>query len=213
MNVLGLKIRELRTSRDWSQEELAKRSGVGRSYISLLETDNLGKPSADYLVRLARAFSIRPEELYQAAGYIKDARATYQPRETSEDILERLRLAHPISIPVYTEFPIQAGEGVEPVEYVYRERNKDASKNIEGYLIHGDSMAPVVIHNDIVIVDRDGQIDKGDIVAALIDGRLYISKFRKIGGELWLENRHGSRIKFDECQMAAPVIEVIRRLK
>lgn len=208
-----MKIKQLRAERDWTQNELAKRSGIDRGYLASIETEKVNNPAAHIFLKLARAFNIRPEELYQAAGYIEGLEKPLYPRqETPEDILERLKLAQPVSIPVYTEFPVYAGGGVEPVEYVYRTKTKSSTRNIEGYLISGGSLAPEVIDNDIVIVDRDGEIESGNIVATLIDGRLYISRFRKIGDELWLENNYG-RVKFEECQVAARVIEVIRRLK
>lgn len=213
-SLLGQKIKVLRKERDWTQDDLAKRSGVDRGTLASIETGKAKNPTTANLLKLARAFNIRPEELYQAAGYITEAKVAYPYRhtETSGEILERLRLAHPIGIPVYTEFPFHAGEGVEPVEYVYRARTKPSPRNIEGYLVNGDSLAPDVLRKDIVIVDRDGEIDSGNIVAALVGSHLYISRFRKIGDELWLENNYG-RVKFEECQVAAPVIEVIRRLK
>lgn len=209
---LGNKIRELRKARDWSQNELARRSGVDRSYIAYLETAKVGKPSAETFLKLARAFNIRPEELYQAAGYVREAKPLYPHPETSEEILGRLMLAHPVSIPIYNEFPFRVGEGAEPVEHVFRARKSPAPRNIEGYIIHGDSLAPDVLNKDIVIVDRDGQIDSGNIVAASTGGALYLARFRKIADELWLENNYG-RILLNECQVVAPVIEVIRRLK
>ncbi len=50
-------------------------------------------------------------------------------------------------------------------------------------------------------------------MAALVDGRLHICRFKMVGGEPWLVSKYGGKIKFEECQVAAPVIEVIRRLK
>jgi len=209
---LAKRLKELRAERDWTQNELAKRSSIDRGYIANLETDQVKNPSADTFLKLARAFNIRPEELYQAAGYVKDARAILPRQETSEEILERLRLAHPVSIPVYTQFPFHAGEPTEPVDYVYRARPKGAPKSIEGYIVHGNCLEPKINDDDVIIVDRDGAIDTGDIVAALVDGELHLGKVRKIADELYLENNHG-RFKFEESQVAAPVIEVIRRLK
>ena len=211
MNLLAIKIREFRALRGWTQDDLAKRSGVNRGSLASIETGKAANPSVDIFLKLARAFNIRPEELYQAAGYIKDNRTIRPIKETSEDILERLRLAHPVSIPVYTEFPFYSSDGVEPVEYVFRSRT-DNPKNVEGYLIRDDSLPPTIIKDDIVIVDRDAPIYNGDIVLALVNGRLYISRFRKNCNEMWLENNYG-KIKFDDCQVASPVIEVIRRLK
>lgn len=212
-SLLGSKIKELRLSRGWSQEMLAIRSGLSRSHISMMELRKYVHPRADVLLKLARAFDIPVDELYWAAGYETGTR-TERRVETPEEILERLRLAHPVSVPVYIEFPFHAGEPTEPVQYVYRERAKSIDKNIEGYVVHGNCLEPDIKDGDVIIVDRDGQIDNGNIVACLLHdfGHLYLARLREIAGERYLENNDG-RIKLDECQVSAPVIEVIRRLK
>jgi len=199
--------------RGWTQLEVAQRSVLDRSYISYLEQPGKsGRPSAEALLKLAKAFNIKPEELYQAAGYIKETKGISPRPETPEEILDRLKLATPQSIPVYTDFPFHAGEPVEPVDYVYRARPKIASKNIEGYVVHGKCLEPDINSGDIIIVDRQGEINNGDIIACLLDNELHLARLRKIADELWLETNNGRR-KFEECQVAAPVIECIRRLK
>lgn len=211
---LGTKIRELRESRLWTQNELAKRSGIGRSYISLLETDNLVKPSADYIVKLARAFNIRPEELYQAAGYIKEVtiHGFRSVKETPQDILERLRVAISSTVPIYEDFPFHAGSPVEPVDQlsVIKYRARDA--NLEGYYAYGNCLEPTIHDGDIIIIDRDRQIENGDVVVALVNGKQCIARLKKIADELYLENNEG-RIKLEQDIIAALVIEVRRRLK
>lgn len=209
---MGIKIKELRALRGWTQNELANRSGVDRGALASIEVGKAKNPTTTNLLKLARAFNIRPEELYHAAGYIKDDRTIRPIKETPEELLERLRLAHPVSVPVYSEFPIHAGEGVEPMDYVPMVRDKAGGRKLEGYLAHGNCLEPDIKDGSIIIVDRDGQIDNGDIVAALVDGMLYLARLRKIGDELYLENNDG-RIKLEECQVAAPVIEIRRRLK
>lgn len=192
---------------------MAIRSGLQRGYLAHLEIDNVSKPSAETFLKLARAFNIRPEELYQAAGYIVDTSAfIHALKETPEEILERLRVAHPVSIPVYTEFPFHAGGFTEPVEYVYRERTKDAGKNIEGYVVHGSCLEPIIQDGDIIIVDAHGEIDNGDIVACLVDDKLCLGRMRKIADDLILETKEGM-MRLEEAQAVAPVIEVIKRLK
>ena len=54
---LGARIRELRTAKDWTQEDLAGECGLDRSYISGLE---VGRRNATYLnlLRIARTFGI-----------------------------------------------------------------------------------------------------------------------------------------------------------
>jgi transcriptional regulator with XRE-family HTH domain len=89
---LALKIIELRKERGWTQNELAKRSGIDRGAIASMETGKAKKPTTANLLKLAETFAIHPEELYVAAGYIKEARTTYNYNETPEQILERLKL-------------------------------------------------------------------------------------------------------------------------
>jgi len=165
-------------------------------------------------VKLARAFNIRPEELYQAAGYIEEARTAYEPRkETASELLQRATVAMPIAYPIYETFYFHAGGSLEsPMEYHYIEPERAAGKNIQVFRVHGHCLTPVVNEGDAVVIDLDGQIDNGDIVAALVDNGLRIGRFRKIGNELYLENNEG-RIKFEDCRVAAPVIEVVKRLK
>lgn len=217
---LGLKIRELRAERDWTQNELAKRSGIDRGYLASIETDKVANPFVNIFLKLARAFNIRPEELYQAAGYIKDVRSSYQHQETSGEIVQRLTLALPVSIPIYpilptspAGYPFDPSKWIEPIAYIHRDRDK-TKKSLEGYLIYGGKrlLDPIIKDEDIIIVDREGEIDNGNIVICLFEDTLQLGKIRKIDDELWLENNFG-RMKFEECQVPAPVIEIIRRLK
>jgi transcriptional regulator with XRE-family HTH domain len=59
---IGKRVRNLRTDRGWSQEELADRSGVNRSYMSRVE---LGKSdvSLSVLNKIARTLGLSLAEL------------------------------------------------------------------------------------------------------------------------------------------------------
>lgn len=59
------RIREQRIARGWSQEELAKRSGISRTGISAIEGDRL-VPSVVTAIKLARLFECSAEELFAA---------------------------------------------------------------------------------------------------------------------------------------------------
>lgn len=191
-----------------SQSELARKAGLTPSYISRLESGSYKDIKRDAFQRLGLALDLSPTKLSE----IISGRKPISYGETPEQILDRLKLAQPVSIPVYTEYPFHAGEPVEPVEYVYRAKTTPAKRSIEGYIVHGNCLEPLISNGNIIIVDREGEINNGDIVAALIDDKLHIGRLRKIADELYLENNEG-RFKFEECQVAAPVIEVIRRLK
>ena len=89
---LGGKVRSLREARGWSQEQLARKSGLTRGHISVIELRGDTHPRTDVLLKLASAFNIPVEELYQAAGYIREAKVPYNSDKTPEQILEDLKL-------------------------------------------------------------------------------------------------------------------------
>ncbi len=57
-------LREARTKRNLTQEELAARSGVEQPTISALENSRIQSPSWDTVCLLARALKVKPEELF-----------------------------------------------------------------------------------------------------------------------------------------------------
>ena len=89
---IGQKLKQLRTERGWTQSEVARRSGLERGYLAHLEIDSVANPSADTFLKLARAYNIRPEELYVAAGYIREAKTAYDYEENPQQILDTIKL-------------------------------------------------------------------------------------------------------------------------
>ncbi len=63
---LGLIVRRMRSTRGWSQEELAANAGVDRRYMSDLENGKRN-PSLDVMSRLAAALGISVSELMRHA--------------------------------------------------------------------------------------------------------------------------------------------------
>jgi phage repressor protein C with HTH and peptisase S24 domain len=133
-------------------------------------------------------------------------------RESPEELLERYRLVSPVSVPVYPEFTLHAGTGVEVVDYVYLGRTRGVSKNIEAYIIQGDCLTPFIDPGDIVIVDREVSPDNGDLIVCLVNGEVHVSKYHVEESGAFLENRFGSR-KLEDCQAHAVVLEVIKKVK
>lgn len=60
--MLGQRIQEMRSSRSWSQVEVAKRLQVTKQTVSNWENENI-QPSIDMLVRLARLFHVSTDYL------------------------------------------------------------------------------------------------------------------------------------------------------
>ncbi|NCO03587.1 MAG: helix-turn-helix transcriptional regulator [Alphaproteobacteria bacterium] len=61
---LATKIRKLRSDRQWSQEELAYRTDLHRTYISHIENGKR-EISVETMCKIAKGFDITPSELMQ----------------------------------------------------------------------------------------------------------------------------------------------------
>lgn len=69
------RVREARQARGWSQDELARRSGLSRAGVGAVETGRL-VPSTAAALAIAAAFGARVEELFSLAGF-ETAAATW----------------------------------------------------------------------------------------------------------------------------------------
>jgi transcriptional regulator with XRE-family HTH domain len=67
---LAKRIRELRQTLGWTQQDLALESGLSRSYISRLEMGDIALPSSERLRALSTSLGTTPDDLLQAAGFI-----------------------------------------------------------------------------------------------------------------------------------------------
>lgn len=59
---LGVKIKEFRTARQWTQKDLAEKLGLAKSTVSLYET-NRREPETEILVKMANLFQVSVDEL------------------------------------------------------------------------------------------------------------------------------------------------------
>jgi transcriptional regulator with XRE-family HTH domain len=59
---LGIRVRELRNQRGWTQEKLEELSGLDRTYISDIER-GVRNPSVTSLDKLAKALKVKAAEL------------------------------------------------------------------------------------------------------------------------------------------------------
>jgi transcriptional regulator with XRE-family HTH domain len=62
---MGTVLRELRVAKEWTQEDLARKAKVTRSYIALLETGEKTNPSLAILKRLGKALGVPMATLLQ----------------------------------------------------------------------------------------------------------------------------------------------------
>jgi len=64
---LGWRVRQLREAKGWTQEILAGRAGLDRSYVAGIEA-GLRNPSTRALAKLARALGVTLSGLFDGVG-------------------------------------------------------------------------------------------------------------------------------------------------
>lgn len=71
LNLFGMRIKELRTDRKLSQEQLAEKAGISSKYMSRIE---MGQhfPSIDILTKLAKALAVELKDFFEFAHEAKN---------------------------------------------------------------------------------------------------------------------------------------------
>ena len=103
---LGARVKHLRTSRNWSLEDLAKASGVSRSMLSQIEREQ-ANPTLAVTLRIARAFGLSLGELLElpgAASSITVIRADDHTYHYRSDKDCRIRTLSPLNLEKDVEF-------------------------------------------------------------------------------------------------------------
>lgn len=88
---LGQKIKSLRKERGWSQDDLEYMSGIDRSTIAYLELGKIKNTSVENFFKLSQALGVHVNELFMAAGYLKDY-ATHDDGKSTREIIKQMKL-------------------------------------------------------------------------------------------------------------------------
>lgn len=86
---LGKKIRSLRLSRGWTQEQLAEYADLHVSYIVLPEK-GANRATIETLEKLAKAFDISISELVHSLDETNDDPMKKQMRDLMEDFVQKI---------------------------------------------------------------------------------------------------------------------------
>lgn len=158
---LGQYIREQRLSRGLSQWELARLTGLGRSHLSRLELDDYERPSAETFLSLAKGLKVHPNDLYQAAGYVRNSKFRRGPPREVRKILAALEVSEPVVVPVATE--IYTGVSDLNLNACWAFPN-NGSKNIKAFLVKGFSLKSQIREGDVIFVDPGKSSSPGNVV-------------------------------------------------
>ena len=217
---IGEIIKNYRTKNNLSQRAFAARTSLSPSYINTLEkiyNPKTGKPysvTTDVAMELSKAMFINIEDLLNMLD------------KTQEFIVNNNKLdnfGNPVvSIPILGT--VKAG-----YDYLAQENwigTVDVETSLVGngkdyfaLKVHGSSMSPVLIEDDIVIIKKQNDFENGDIVVAIINGdEATIKKGKKSDGSILLQPLNPSYepliFTYDEMKtIPVEIIGIVKQLK
>lgn len=218
---IGEIIKEYRTKNKISQRDFASRTSLSHSYINTLEkiynpkTGNPYSVTTDVALEIARAMNMSIEELL--------SKINEKQEFTTNSISKTDELGYQV-----VEVPLL---GVVKAGYDYLAQENwegmiEVDKNIikDGYdyfalKIKGDSMSPILIENDIVVIRKQETFENGDLVVAIINGdEATIKKVKKSEAGILLQpfnNRYEPLIfTYDEMKnIPVIIVGVVKQLK
>lgn len=200
METMGERIKRLRQSKDITQEELARIVGLQRGAIAKYEIGLVENMKQTTIKKMAEYFNVAPSYLMCL--------------EDKKD-----ELGDPV-VPVPLLGTVKAG-----YDYLAEENwigTVDIKKQLAdtgeffALKIHGDSMSPVLIEDDIVIVRKQNDFETGDIVVALINGNeATVKKGKKSDNSILLQplNTNYEPLIFTKEEMETIPVKIIGIVK
>lgn len=217
---IGEIIKNYRSKNSLSQRAFAARTSLSPSYINTLEkiyNPKTGKPysvTTDVAMELSKAMFINIEDLLNMLD------------KTQEFIVNNNKLdnfGNPVvSIPILGT--VKAG-----YDYLAQENwigTVDVETSLVGngkdyfaLKVHGNSMSPVLIEDDIVIIKKQNDFENGDIVVAIINGdEATIKKGKKSDSSILLQPLNTAYepliFTYDEMKtIPVEIIGIVKQLK
>lgn len=160
---LGQYLRTVRESLGYSTYDVNKLCDISPSYLSLMETGKR-KPSAIILKKIAPIYNLNYLDLYEKAGYVDLIDTEVKTDELGNPVADV-----PLLGTVKAGYDYLAQEnwvGTVKVE-------KSLVGNGSEYFaleVKGDSMAPVFIEGDIVIIHKQNDCENNQIAIVIVNG-------------------------------------------
>lgn len=167
----GKALKEYRLSMELSQEELALKSELDRTYISMLER-NLKTPTLTTLIKIAKSLSVSPSTLFTRALQIEKIQ-----NPTSLNKKDKYR-------PPFFGTSVSCGTPVGIDHFAEKEMSLDEQfiKNPEKTFFlkaSGDSMSPTIWNEDLLIIELTTKVKNNDIALIQIDNEFTVKRFFK----------------------------------
>lgn len=159
------RIKQLRTSRGMSQQDLADNLGVTNVAVSQWER-GVKQPKMEMREALCDLFNVNME--YLNGNWDKISRLVTEDEALMIDKNRDIPVIGSTRIPVYSAAGAGKPQPTSDDILFYTDYNGDPD-GVLGVQIKGDSMAPTIPDNSLVIVNSNLQIESGDIVVAQVN--------------------------------------------
>ena len=141
-----------------SYQDMSDKTGLSKSTLQRYITGDIGNLGLDKVELLAKALDVTPAYLM---GWEEDTN------------IEQIEPINSIKIPVVGRIP--AGTPIEAIEDIIEyidipENWTNGNKEYFGLIVRGDSMYPLLLDGDTVVIKRQEVAETGDICACYING-------------------------------------------
>ena len=160
--LFGLALREVRMNRGMSQEELAHKSELDRTYISMLER-GIKNPTIQTVFQISKALDISADFLISQIQK-PISKLTFKKVETKQTNIEMPLFGTAVSCgkPVGNDYHVEKVLSLESLAI-------KSPKETFFVRALGESMMPTIRDGDYLIVDKGLQPKNGQIILAQIE--------------------------------------------
>jgi len=212
---LGEKLTFLRKKKGWTQGELAEKSGVHHSLISLYEA-NKQIPHDKNLQKIAEALSVDTKELLESKEMQKEFTKEYPSVQNYIDFYSRRFIYVPILTKVHVGSPNEIPEnlvigGIDLPTSIAK--GADYALKISGMWMSMKEKG--IEENDIVLVRIQKYAENGQIVILRIDNEEYrIKLFTLIEGQAWVDSENSLPIPLiDKFKIVGIITGLVKKFK
>lgn len=203
---MGDRIKQLRQEKGLTQEELGKYIGVKKAAIMKYEKGNVKNMKRSSIETLSNLFNVSPSYLMCLD-------------EPKTDKLGKPVVSVPLLGTVKPGYDYMSQENWEGSVEVDKDLIKDGSQYF-ALKVKGDSMFPVLIEDDIVVIKRQEDFENGDLVVAIVNGdEATIKKGKKSDNSICLQPLNTTKydpfiFTYDEMKtIPVTIIGIVKQLK
>lgn len=199
---VGNNIKKYRTIRNYSLQDLAERVGLTKKTIQRYENGEI-KIDMDRLLDVAEALEVEVPQLIEGAESF-----------IGVDLTE----LDTVKIPVVGR--VVCSEGMCAIEEIERyedtPRNWVRSGDCFYVIAQGDSMINARIYDgDLLLIEKQNDVEDGDIAAVVIDNQISIKKVFKTDGMLILQSenpKYGPIFKTEENKDSIFILGKLKKI-